>query len=186
MQIFYSGADQPGTPQPDSSKSLGGYVSGSLLPNGRLSNIFPSISKSTVLKTQGDIRLIVLKNNDISAYSGIIIYTNVAGSHIKLQLAAVAPAIDGCGNPVFESVMDGNTLPYQATLSYQEGSGNPINVSTLAAGGYIGLWIYREIDQTTFPALNADPSLNAQDLATLIQAQGAAMDETVQLIISYT
>jgi hypothetical protein len=183
MILFYTGATTPNIPQPNANNSLGGYVSSTGIPNGRLANLFSTISKSDVLQNRSVIRMIALKNTTGADAVNVKIFTNVADSHVKLKIAAVAPALDGNGNPVFESVYDGNSLPYQATLDYHEGVGNAIDAGTIANGAVICIWIIREVDQAAFPELNTD--LTGKELAAILEAAQAAMDEAVNLSITW-
>jgi hypothetical protein len=187
MVLLFTGADAPDVPQINADKSLGGFISSSPIPNGRLGNLFSSISKNTVIKDTKEIRLIALKNTTGVIKSNINIYSVTTGKSIKMQLAAVAPATNSSSQLVFEQVYDSETLPYQATLATHEGSGNAIVIASMAVGETIGIWVYREIDQTKFPENdNATSNLSCQDLATLLKAQSASTEETVQLTITYT
>lgn len=184
MILLYTGSQSANAPQIVASNSLGGYVSSSPIPNGRIANLFSTIAKGDVTGNKSVIRMIALKNTTGSAVTGVTVYSSIGeNSHIKLKLAAVSPALDGNGNPVFESVFDGNSIPYQATLSYHEGSDNSINVGSMAANAVIGIWILREIDQTKFPELNTDAT--GEELAELIEAANSVSEEAVSLIINY-
>jgi hypothetical protein len=93
MILFYTGADTANAPQINAEKSLGGFVSGSPIPNGKLNNLFSSISKSAVLGNKTEIRMIALQNLTGATLSNVSIYTNTVGKSTKLQLAAVAPMV---------------------------------------------------------------------------------------------
>lgn len=181
MILLYTGASSNNAPQINAEKSLGGYVSGTPIPNGRLANIFPTISKSDVIEGKSLIRMIVLKNTT-GASVNVTINSVVTNSHIKLKIAAVAPAIDSNNNPVFESVYDGHSLPYQATLEYHEAN-DPINVGAVANNAVVGIWILREIDKSKFPEFN--PELTGDELIAAIEASQNVNEETVSLQINY-
>jgi hypothetical protein len=183
MILLYTGASMPNAPQINADKSLGGYVSSTGIPNGRLSNLFSLISKSDVLQNRSVIRMITLKNTTGGDVTNVVVYTNTTGGKVKLKLAAVAPALDANNNPVFETVFDSNTLPYQATLDYHEGVDNAIQAGIIADGAVIGIWILREIDESKFPELNT--TLTGKELADLLEAAITEGEETVSLQIDY-
>lgn len=158
MQLFYSGAIQPGKAQPDPSQSLGGYISVSLIANGNLDNVFQDITQVMVKENQPDVRLLVLTNTTGNPVNNIVIYTN-RGTYASYELAAVSPAFDSCNNPVFEKLFNGNSLPFQATLEPAEGSGEAITIASLANGSSIGIWIARILDLTQFTVLDGNSTL---------------------------
>jgi hypothetical protein len=170
MILFYTGADAANAPQINAEKSLGGFVSGSPIPNGKLNNLFSSISKSAVLGNKTEIRMIALKNLTGSTVSNLSIYTNTVGKSAKLQLAAVAPMLDSSNNPLFEQLYDNDSLPFQATLNYHEGAENAILIDTFAANQVIGIWMLREINTDAFPELQNTSNLTTDQLVSLLES----------------
>lgn len=158
MQLFYSGAIQAAKAQPDPSQSLGGYISVSPVANGNLDNVFQDITQKMVRENQPDVRLLVLTNTTGSPVNNINIYTN-RSTYATYQLAAVAPATDSCGKPVFEKLFNGNSLPFQATLEPAEGSGEAIVIESLANNASIGIWIARFLDLTSLTILDGNTTL---------------------------
>jgi hypothetical protein len=185
MILLYTGSNVANAPQINTEKSLGGYISSTSIPNARLSNLFSSISKSDVINKKAIIRMIALKNTTGLTVSDFKIYTNVENSHVKLKIAAVAAATDGDNNKIFESVLDSESLPYQATLDYHEGIDNAITVDTLANNDVIGIWLLREIDIETFPEFDDTLNLTPSQLVELLQSVQNNADENIQLIIDY-
>lgn len=184
MILFYTGAFSNEAPQVSADKSLGGYVSSSLIPNGRLNNIFSQISKSTVINKKQEIRMIALKNTTGSSITNAKIYTNIADGSVKLKVAAVAPAIVN-GVPVFESIQDSNSLPYQASLDLHEGEVNAINTGIILPNAIIGIWILREIDATKYPDLLPTGNLTTEQLAALLESAKQVGEESISLLIKY-
>lgn len=158
MVLFYSGAIQANKAQPDPSKSLGGYISASRIANGTVDNVFQDITQKMVKENQPDVRLLVLTNTTDNPVNNITIYTN-RSTLATYQLAAVAPALDNCNNPVFEKILDGNSLPFQATLEPAEGIGEAIIIDSLANNASIGIWIARYLDLTQFTVLDGNMTL---------------------------
>lgn len=183
MILLYTGASTPNAPQVNAEKSLGGNVSSTGVPNGRLANLFSTITKSDVQKKAQVIRMIALKNTTGNTVNNVSIFSNVGSGHVKLKLAAVAPAYDSNNNPVFEGVFDGSTLPYQATLNYQESADNAINAGSIDDGKVIGIWILREIDITKFPEFTTEAT--GKELSDILEAAIMDAEEEVFLSISY-
>jgi hypothetical protein len=187
MILYYTGATAPDTIQINADKSLGGFVSSSVIPNGRLANLFSTIAKSDITGKVFDVRMIALKNITGGTVNNVKIYSVLGSSpHVKLKLAAVAPATNNCGNKYFESIYDSHTLPYQATLDYHEGSGNAIDAGSILNNDIVGIWIMREIDQTKFPELNAASNLTGKQLYDLLIANNNNVNENIQVVIDYT
>lgn len=185
MILLYTGAPSNGGAQINADKSLGGYISSSPVPNGRLDNIFSLVSKSIVLGKKSEIRMIALKNTTGAPVTNVKIYSNVLGSSVKLKLAAVAPYLNESNVPVFESVQDGYSLPYQATLDYYLDADDAIEIPSISANETIGIWILREINTASFPELLPGSQLSTNQLATLLESVQPVREESVELVINY-
>lgn len=203
MIFLYSGASVPDAQQPDPAKSLGGYASKSLIPNGFLTNIFSTITKTTVNQNQKEIRLIVLKNLLSVTATAVRIWSVVQDAPTgfsKVKLAAVAPATDPkCGFQYFETVFNDQAIPYQATLDYHEGEANAIVVGDIAPNAMIGIWIQRELNMDSFTVADGKPSppstalpqgsgsaCTDEAVAELeAQAENPVREDVLQLIVDY-
>lgn len=85
MKLYYSGAQQKNTEQRNPELSLGGLISSTAVPNGRLGNLFGSVSINQVQDSIEEIKCVFLKNtlediNDVLCY-----YEN--NDSVKLQIA---------------------------------------------------------------------------------------------------
>lgn len=156
MILYYSGASVPNSQQNLPEKSLGGYISSTVISNSILNNIFSTVSKSVVEKNKRDTRLICLTNNTGSTIYNCKIWIDntVDNNHSNIIMAAVAPAIDNCNNSYFEQIQSTEALPYQATLSPANGEVNAINIGEIASGESIGIWVSRSIKVADFPSAN--------------------------------
>lgn len=153
MVLYYSGADRVGMAQNQPEKSLGGYISTSVIPNGMINSIFSTISRSVVEKQKRDTRLIVLTNTTGVIVTDVKIYIEQTPNSVSnIKMAAVSPATDQCSNLFFESIPNTESLPYQATLDLHNGIGNAIEVGDMAIGATIGIWLSREIIPEEFPS----------------------------------
>lgn len=179
MILLYTGAESPNAEQLLSDKSLGGYVSSTSIPNGRLSNVFSQISKDTVLNDKEQVRLIVLKNTTENDIENITIYTDTENSSSLLRIAVVLPFVD-CETESYEKVFDSYSLPYQATFDFHAVD-NPVTVDILQSGKSIGIWLLRSVNKDKFPDL-----LNNLTGDALIEAMKTERgNETINLLINF-
>lgn len=181
LQFYYTGAFKAGDLQDDPFKSLGGYVSGSLIPNGNLNNIFSSISQFTKEKSTFEVIGVVLKNISQNNINNIILYSeSEINSYCNLEVAVVALAQDN-GGYYMEKISNRNSLPYNAVFYNIEGVANKINIGSLAKDAMLGIWFKRIIDKTKFTSLNSDDVLYANYKAGIeVKTQ-----ENINLKINY-
>lgn len=185
MQLFYSNPlinNEPSDPQ----KSLGGYVSSSVVPNGRLNNLFATIDKSSIANNDSETKLIVLKNTMAAAANSIRIWTQ-KGELFNFKIGAILPAIDDCQRSVFETIQQSSDIPYQSVLIEKEGESNALNVGSLDPQGCIGIWIMRTLDLTKFNAGDGYDSLNqnCEQLAQTLTSVNQIQEDNSQLIIDW-
>lgn len=169
MQLLYSGAESDNALQFDPNLSLGGFISSSPIPNGKLNNIFPPISRQIASHNIGATRLIVLKNGGQDV-TNLKVWTE-RGNLSSYQIALVAPALNTKGQKVFEAIYDSDSIPYQATLEEKDGFANAIDVTNVSANDTIGIWIRRNLDLDNFTQLdgvNFDVTLPCSELETLL------------------
>lgn len=169
MILLYTGAGVYDNPQPLQELSLGGYPSNTIIANSKVDAIFGPISKTEVVKNLSLVRMIVLKNITSDTISNIKVWTkNYDDSLYRLKIAVVAPATDSCNNPIYESLVDQYSLPYQAELAYKEAEDNAITIANLAAGEQVGIWLKREILLDKFPDIIQSSDLDCDALADLL------------------
>lgn len=187
MRLLYSGAKTSGYVQTEASQSLGGLVSSTPIPNGRLNNIFPPISRESIRKNISDTRLIVLINGT-TTITNLKIWTE-SGSLSSYEIAAVAPALNTKGEKEFEELYDGQSIPYQAQLSSAEGQANAILIDTVSPGDVIGIWIKRDLKIQNFTQLDGggiDSSITAPQLQALLETQDANLMDSGNLIFDWS
>lgn len=143
MILYYSGAAQHKQPQPYASKSLGGYMSSSPVPNGQTGAIFGTLTRDS--QWQNDCKMIVLYNTSGQEVLDLRIYIESDSKYIDYKIAAVASAHDSQGCPIFESIPFTNQLP-SATLEYHDVD-SPIVVDEFGNQKVIGLWIQRSLKE---------------------------------------
>jgi len=139
MRFYYSGAQDFNFPQTDFRKSLGGKISSTEIPNGRINNLFDDVSLLSNYEEFTDIKGIFLKNTLGKAVSNVCLYTLSSNVNDTFELAAVS--VDQ-NKPAMEVLRSSRDLPYYSdfvspkdvkTYSVVKVSGNvvPGNIITI-------------------------------------------------------
>ena len=188
MILYYTGADKGSYPQTFSNKSLGGYISSSVLPNGGLDNLFEKVGKSDIRQRRISVRCIALKNFFPDTKQNFKIYSELGENSLcTLKIAVVQPSIDPVGNfPYFEQIGDSESLPYYSDFQTYEGEANALIVPELLPQSYVGIWIMREFKESTVQ--NMEPS--NQQVIDAFEDNGdktpVSVDvETIKLVIDF-
>lgn len=148
IQIFYTGALAHLQAQPYSSNSLGGFISSTPIPNGRVNSIFSDTCYYQ--KHTEECKLIVLTNNSTSVATNIKVWIETNGdTSSSYSIAAILPTSDICGNPCFEKILQSTDLPLYATFSNSIDIGSALSIASLQAGISIGVWIKRLYDRNS-------------------------------------
>lgn len=148
MVLFYTGADKANASQKDSKKSLGGFVSSSMIPNGLLNNVFGKLSYIEMANPESQHRIIVLKNlaADIPAGSLRIYTDHPFGHKAKITIGITEPMIDTIsGEPFFETLPEPTALPYYTEFTEYTLDVPYIHPQVLQNGQSIGLFLKRTI-----------------------------------------
>lgn len=100
-----------------------------------------------------------------------------------LQLGLIAPGVDECDDPIFEAITSNKLLPVGITFVDADSEPNAVTHASLAAEGYIGLWVKQTL------AVGASDTFNSCDaLYTAFgdpQADEAKTDFPFKLHIMY-
>ena len=156
--LYYTGAAKYNAVQKDSSKSLGGYKSISIINNNELHNVFSQITKQDIINGNSfSVRLIVFENPTTQNIQNIKIYTNKS-SIGKYELAVVTPSITKCDEFYFEKVDNENSLPYQGIFE-QHLQTNPLIIDELQPQQLLGIWIKRVVEKDKFSPFETNTNM---------------------------
>lgn len=179
MQLFFTGAQFFNAAQASGEHSLGGYVSGSQVPNGKINSLFPEISKYTEERGEFEIRGIALINTTGADIVGDVFiwhdYLEATGNRTKIEISPVSLAM----NQKMEAISDGNSLPYVGQFYDTEGTAKKILIASgIAKNAGVGLWIRRIM-------ISPDPidSLECSELKAYMATQ--KKKEIANVSISY-
>lgn len=159
IYLYYTGAKNYLQPQNEIAKSIGGYISNTLIPKDILNNLFSDITNFSIKKNKTDTKCIAIKN----ASSSNIVNMSVSASTLstnafEYEFAFVQPTTDACNANAFELLTNSEQIPYYANFITLT---TPQVIAQLNAEQYIGLFIKRKLKQTTVdnPCLTTDELL---------------------------
>jgi hypothetical protein len=75
MKFYYSGADKLNGEQNSPLKSLGGYISSTPIPNGKVESVFSVLSNSMLNGETDETKVVFLKNDSGEDLKGVLIYS---------------------------------------------------------------------------------------------------------------
>lgn len=172
LKLYYTGAAKFERIQTNPLTSLGGYISSTEIPNGRLGNLFGSLSRLTVQQGRSEIRVFAIKNIDSVNKTGLkcwFTYPNDGGdpaedtNDCEFEIGVVSPFPDDCGDLMTEVLQDIYSLPYSVELKPNVTSeATALSLGTLDAGDYLCIFVRRKIK----PSAQSSPS-DEQLLAAL-------------------
>ena len=150
MKFYYTttaGTEEEGYTRQEPERSLGGFRSGSPVPNGQLNSLFGDISKYTEEQAKDEYIALILKNETGGDITDINVYfTFPEDSYSTFEIAAVDLNVDSEGRNYMENVPDYNSSPYFATFVEADGIANKQNIGYLVDDAEVGIWIKRVID----------------------------------------
>jgi len=118
LRLYYTGAEKAFESQVKPSLSLGGYFSSSMIPNDYLGNLFGDITKTTIERDTGEYIGVVLKNETgLNVEDVLITYEYGDEPQGKMEISAITPNIDSCGDPFMESIPNRYSSPLSAAFS---------------------------------------------------------------------
>lgn len=144
MILFYTGALKSDELQLDQSKSLGGYFSSSIVPNGVVSNIFSELTNTERLEKSESHRCIGLKNTFVQDVNNVSIYVDTeSDSRCRYELGVqIELFTDNCDNVYTEIIQTERQLPYYVQFETYD-SNTPLVIPTILPGQMVALWIKR-------------------------------------------
>lgn len=177
MRLYYTGADKEGGVQENPALSLGGYVSGSLLPNGSINNLFGAISQYSKERQIKQVRAVVLKNETGGNVDTQVWYENISSDPItNYRLAFAALAENECGW-FMESIDAGDSSPLSATFINPLTQANAVTLPTIPDGGYMGIWIER-----TYNSIAIAKSQTCQNLLEKFDTENVKQVSSIQFV----
>jgi len=178
MQLFYTGAFKQGEEQQNPVQSLGGYVSSSQIPNNVSGNLFSSID---TIEPKTVVRGIAFYNESTSPLTGLKLWIDLPEDNVgHYEVAIVALAEDDCGF-YMERIQNENATPYLGVFASVDGEDNALEIGSMDAESYYGLWIRRTLNSETANDFN-----NCDALYIKYQAEEALPEnETMSLSFSW-
>lgn len=147
MRLFYTGASKTDAAQAEPSKSIGGFVSSTMVPSGLENSLFSNASQTQMREGGSEYVLVSLKNTSGADVTLIKVYYEQTDMNLyTIEMGLILPAIDKCGDPVYEKTMNSNASPIGVTFTDNITVANAIDVASLEADAHIGVWVKRTIN----------------------------------------
>lgn len=187
MILYYTGPNQPDQPS-NASKSLGGYISNTVVINGVVSNLFPEVTRGAIRDQKKEIRCIALLNEGNTTIADVKIYTTTPEDSLFIyKMGVIAPALDPvCNKYYFGTILSPNQLPLTPSLAEHETIDDAIDVAEILGGKYIGIWISREFKDTTLAMFVDIEECSDESLANLVSIETLNNTQSnINIIITY-
>ncbi len=168
MRLFFTGASSFLGQQTDPSRSLGGLISSSPLPNGSVDEVFDSISEKQMNDGSKETRgFAFLNETGIEIVSPRLFYMNESREPItNIRMSIVEVGQDTrCSTFYIESISNGQQSPINASFKDNRGESNAIVMPNIPAGGYIGIWVERSINTNRSKELMSCENLYARHIS---------------------
>lgn len=146
VQLLYTGADNVGLPQLTASKSIGGFVSSSQVPNLLMQNLFGDVSYQNLVNGSKTLRALALKFIETTGNFRIGILPNSNDLKFKIELAFVSVT-----NNQMEKLLNDNAEPIYAQFNEHSVMSDINDVSNMfyladqPKDTVMGVWIKRTI-----------------------------------------
>ncbi len=150
MRLYHTNSPTLLGEQKNVQKSVGGYLSSSLLLNGSLNNLFQDITWTDLQKSQEiqDVKCLGLVNiNDFDVYN-VRIHTSLpVDALIELQLGVSSANSTGL---TFERLTNNKELPLSVNFETYDSDSNTIVIDSMPANSAVGLWVKRTLKSFSF------------------------------------
>ncbi len=143
MKLYYTNISGEDLPQTRPDLSLGGFRSGTAVPNDDFSNLFGDLSCYSIKENRNEYIAISLQNETGAEAQNVLLHFEYPeGSQKTLEFAFVAFN----ANNEMEVTTSIYARPLIATFQEANGESNAVNISNLAIGAQIGIWFKRIIN----------------------------------------
>jgi hypothetical protein len=144
IRLYYSGSEKAYEQQANATKSLGGFISNSLIGNSVLNSIFSNLFASK--DNRNETKLIVLKNEGAAITTPLKIWIDHTQLvYSEILISGVLPYTDSCSNLKFENIPSADSLPTYAEFEKFDSDTNFLEIDSFANNSYIGIWLQRKV-----------------------------------------
>lgn len=179
MILLYTGAKVYNVAQNSYLKSLGGYISSTVVPNNNLANLFSDVSLLGMQNGVIETRAIALKNITGSTVNNVYLYHTYPVTDAKAKIEWAPITIPNSQS--IEEINSASSQPYNVSAWYEPvGVSNKILIAnSIPNNGVLGLWVRRTL-------VSPDPAnaIPANQLESYLA--GLSKTESIQVSIDYT
>ncbi len=190
FSLLYTGGSKFNSSQLDSTKSLGGYISNTAIPNATLRNVFGDISSLTKATNRPEFRAIAIKSTAAPTKTLVKAYiTNpqsgspLADSNVcDYQLGWASPAADACGDLSTELLSTIYATPFTVTnFQAAVGVGQALSLPNMDLNQYVVLYMKRILKASFLNALTTQQYVDIMNGTLVLDKQ-----EDISLTLSWT
>jgi hypothetical protein len=145
LKFYYTG----GSSNYLASKSLGGVMSPTVIPNSSLGNLFESFSVNNIknLKLKPILGFILKNEDNEKTLSNLKLWfeydENIQKRFSKYKIGFVSPSING--NVVSMEIIQPYSTPYYVSDFYEsDGEDNALSLPNIEPSGVLGIWLQKE------------------------------------------
>lgn len=151
IELFYTNSIKEGLDQTNFLKSLGGYISGTKVPNDNFNNLFFNLSLIGINNIKKgiisyEIIGLGIKNSSSIKLNDINIWVEKEENSIGEFYMSIVNLSEDVNGKYMEKILNRNSSPYYATFYDINGIDKKKNIGDLIAGGLLGFWLKRIID----------------------------------------
>lgn len=164
MKFYYTTSEGVDKVQQNPANSIGGYMSSTPVPNGRLNSLFDDITERQLTDPQSSYIGLMLVNDSLTTVTGLKIWVDnkdIANTlYSDFQIALETPQLDAGLNPYIERLSDVHSMPFSGTFAGCLGLANAISIPDMVAGAQIGVW-FQATPQVSKALLDYNNSITA-------------------------
>lgn len=185
MIFLYTGAGKFEGVQLVPDRSLGGYISGSEIPDSLLSNLFDQITTYTKRNNKTETRVIAIQNDSGGALTNFKLWADYSAdsdsnNDAYLKVGYASPKVDDCGDLYIDNIGNSNANPRGVELFEADGEENALNLPNLADDGYLIIYIQRILNPDSLLPLSNDDLISILDEEIVLEKE-----EEIQLNFSW-
>jgi hypothetical protein len=174
MKLYYTSISENGGIQTRPDLSLGGFKSGTVVPNNNFSNLFSDLSAYSIAENKDEYIALVLLNDTGFILKNVSLYfVYPIDSQKSIQIAPVAFN----SHDEIEIIPNPFSAPYNAIFYEADGETNAIDIGDIPIDGKIGLWFKRVIDKSAITDQYSDDNM-------VLNGNPVVSDEAITLNIS--
>lgn len=183
MKFYYTTSQGEDFEQKNPLLSIGGYKSGTAIPNNYFNNLFGNITPYTIDKNQEEYIAMMLVNETGTDKTNLSLYfTFPEESYSKYEIGAVIPSKDKLGIDIIERINNIYSQPFDPTFVEADGILNAVLLGDLSNEAKLGIWIRRSILKD---AITEDQSTRLEKQGDIYIEKELGIEDSINIALSW-